>query len=49
MEPQIFYCHYDSLLDFYKRFVKDKEFWLSDLVVTPDAATENHEEHLLNC
>ena len=47
MEPQIFYRRYDSLQDFYKKFVSDKEFWLSDLVVTPDADTENHEERLI--
>ncbi|MCM1109548.1 MAG: TetR family transcriptional regulator [Clostridium sp.] len=47
MEPQIFYRRYESLQDFYKKFVKDNEFWLSDLVVVPDTDTENHEERLI--
>ncbi|MCM1373417.1 MAG: TetR/AcrR family transcriptional regulator [Bacteroides sp.] len=47
MEPQIFYRRYDSLQEFYKKFVKDNEFWLSDLVVAPDTDTESHEARLI--
>lgn len=47
MEPPIFYRRYDGLQEFYKKFIKDNDFWLSDLVGEPDTDTEDYEKKLI--
>lgn len=47
IEPLIFYRRYRNLQEFYKKFIKDNDFWLGDLMKKSDMEIEDYEEKLI--